>query len=101
MMLIGNKCDCEPKIDVEEAKKLAEEHGLKYLETSAKSYQNLRKAIACILEKIIKSKESEESGKNKEAKEIIKIKKSFSSFYLDDNDSLVNNKKSRRKNCRC
>ena len=64
-LLIGNKCDLEQVVNIEEAKKFAEEHGLKYLETSAKSDKNLRKAIACILEKIIKSKENQESEENK------------------------------------
>ena len=98
-MLIGNKCDCERKVDVSDANKFAEEHGLKYLETSAKSDKNLRKAIACLLKKIIESKESEKSEENKETKEIKKIKRSFLSLYSDDNDSPVNIKKSRRKNC--
>ena len=97
-MLIGNKCDCERKVDVSDANKFAEEHGLKYLETSAKSDKNLRKAIACLLKKIIESKESEKSGENKEKKE---IKRSFLSLYSDDNDSPVNIKKFRRKNCGC
>ena len=35
-LLIGSKCDLERKVNIEEAKKFGEEHGLKYLETSAK-----------------------------------------------------------------
>ena len=33
-LLIGNKCDGERKVKEEDAKKFAEEHELKYLETS-------------------------------------------------------------------
>ena len=94
-MLIGNKCDCEPKIDVEEAKKLAEEHGLKYLETSAKFDKNIRKAIACILEKIIKSKENKESKENK------KMIERYNSLSSIDTDSLNDIKLSKKKNCVC
>ena len=56
-LLIGNKCDLEleRKVDEENAKEFAKEHGLKYIETSAKSDKNFKKAIALILEEIIKS----------------------------------------------
>ena len=56
-LLIGNKCDCDNKVNKEEVQKFADNHGLKYLETSARLDKNLRKAIACLLEEIIKSKE--------------------------------------------
>ena len=54
-LLIGNKCDREPKVNKEEAKHFAEEHGLKYLETSAKLDKNLRKAITCKLNILLKN----------------------------------------------
>ena len=46
-LLIGNKCDLEleRKVDEENAKEFAKEHGLKYIETSAKSDKNVKKAI--------------------------------------------------------
>ena len=52
-LLIGNKCDLERKVDEEEAEKFANDHGLNYLETSAKLDKKVRKAIACLLELII------------------------------------------------
>ena len=59
-VLIGNKSDCERKVDEKEAKKFVEDHGLKkYFETSAKLDKNIKKAIACLLEEMIKSKKFE------------------------------------------
>jgi len=52
-MLIGNKCDLKHEVSNEEAEKFANEHGLKYLETSAKLDKKVRKAIACLLELMI------------------------------------------------
>jgi small GTP-binding protein len=57
-LLIGNKCDNERKVDEEEAKKFARDYGLKkYFETSAKLDKKIKKAIAYLLEEIIKSKQ--------------------------------------------
>ena len=94
-LLIGNKCDYERKVNIEEAKKFAEEHGLKYLETSAKLDKNLRKAIACILEKIIQSKE------NKESKEIKRKTEIYSHLSSIDSDSLIDIELTKKKNCAC
>ena len=81
-LLIGNKCDCERKVNEEDAKKFADEHGLKYIETSAKLDINIKKAIATILEEIIKSKNIN--------REFIKI----------DNISLMT-KGQKKKGCGC
>ena len=81
-LLIGNKCDCERKVNQEDAKKFANEHGLKYIETSAKLDINIKKAIATILEEIIKSKNIN--------REFIKI----------DNISLMT-KGQKKKGCGC
>ena len=54
-LLLGNKCDKDREVDEEEAKKFAEKHGLKYLETSARLDKKVKKAIACLLEEIINS----------------------------------------------
>ena len=55
-LLIGNKCDSERQVDEEEAIKFAKEHNLKkYFETSAKLDKKIKKAIATLLEEIIKS----------------------------------------------
>ena len=56
-LLIGNKCDKAPKVDEEEAKKFSKEYGFKkYFEISAKLDKQIKKAIVCLLEEIIKSK---------------------------------------------
>ena len=54
-LLLGNKCDLEHKIDEEEADEFAKEHGLLYMETSAKSDKNIKKAIAYLIKKINES----------------------------------------------
>jgi GTPase SAR1 family protein len=43
IMLIGNKCDLESKrqVTTEEGAKFAEDHGLTFLETSAKTAENV------------------------------------------------------------
>jgi len=47
IMLIGNKCDLEHRrqVSVEEGKKFAEENGLMFLETSAKTAHNVEEAF--------------------------------------------------------
>lgn len=54
-LLLGNKSDLEHKIDEEEADEFAKEHGLLYMETSAKSDKNIKKAIAYLIKKINES----------------------------------------------
>ena len=54
-VLIGNKSDKERQVDYNEAKKFADEHELKYFETSAKLDKNIKKAIVSLLDKIINS----------------------------------------------
>ena len=59
-VLIGNKSDCNHEVNQEEAKKFANEYGLvKYFETSAKLDKNIKKAVAYLLEEIIKVKSLE------------------------------------------
>ena len=66
-LLIGNKCDNERKVDEEEAKKFARDYGLKkYFETSAKLDKKIKKAIAYLLEEIIKSKQVDNNLSNNE-----------------------------------
>lgn len=47
-LLVGNKCDLEAKrqVDFEEAKAFADERGIPFLETSAKSSTNVEKGAA-------------------------------------------------------
>ena len=54
-LLIGNKSDLEHKKDEEEADEFAKEHRLLYMETSAKSDKNVKKAIAYLIKKINES----------------------------------------------
>ena len=54
-LLIGNKCDQKREVEEEEAEIYAKKHGLKYFETSAKLDKKIKKAIACLLELMIKS----------------------------------------------
>ena len=62
-LLIGNKSDNKHVVDKEEAKKFAKDHGLKkYLETSAKSDKNIKKAITLLLDQIIKFKQMDNNS---------------------------------------
>ena len=55
-LLIGNKCDCERVVNENDAKLFAEKHNLNYFETSAKLDKNIKKAIAYLLDEMIKLK---------------------------------------------
>ena len=55
-LLIGNKCDNKHEVNKEDALKFSEKYNLKYIETSARLDKNIKKAIALLLEEIIKSK---------------------------------------------
>ena len=60
-LLVGNKCDLESKrqVDTEEAKAFAEERGIPFLETSAKSSTNVDGAFRPRAREIQKRGESE------------------------------------------
>ncbi|XP_065017781.1 ras-related protein RABB1c-like [Musa acuminata AAA Group] len=47
IMLIGNKCDlaCRRTVETEEGEQFAKEHGLIFMETSAKTAQNVEEAF--------------------------------------------------------
>ena len=55
-VLIGNKCDCQREVEEKDAKKFAEDHDLRYFETSAKLDKMVKKVIAYLLEEIINYK---------------------------------------------
>ena len=58
-LIVGNKCDEERIVNENEAIKFAYEHGLKYIEISAKLDKKIKKSIALLLEAIIKSKDTQ------------------------------------------
>jgi GTPase SAR1 family protein len=60
IMLIGNKCDLEDKRQVsrEEGEAFAREHGLHFLETSAKTDENVDAAFVSTAEDIFDKVES-------------------------------------------
>ena len=82
MILIGNKCDLsnERKVTEEEGKKLADEFGLLFFETSAKTGYNVNFAIETLIADIIKHYKKFEERK-------IKLKK--------DDTKNVSDKKNR------
>eukprot|EP00737_Agarophyton_chilense_P002968 gb/GEZJ01003432.1/.p1 GENE.gb/GEZJ01003432.1/~~gb/GEZJ01003432.1/.p1 ORF type:complete len:216 (+),score=31.94 gb/GEZJ01003432.1/:376-1023(+) len=57
MLLIGNKCDLEDEREVqqEEAEALARKYGMSYIETSAKTAENVFEAFATISKEIFES----------------------------------------------
>ena len=60
IMIIGNKCDLEEERDVskEEAQTKAEQYNIAFMETSAKSGDNIDKAFNELIEQIYKANES-------------------------------------------
>ncbi|MBN3320890.1 RAB10 protein, partial [Atractosteus spatula] len=55
-IILGNKCDLEDKraVSKEKGQQLAWEHGVKFLETSAKENINIEKAFSILVEDILK-----------------------------------------------
>ena len=96
-LLIGNKCDCERKVNEKEANKFSKEHGLKFIETSAKLDKNIKKAIACLLEKIIESERIEETEDN------TGLENSYTSLssYNDDTIKINHKNEMKKKICCC
>ena len=86
IILIGNKSDLEEEreVETEKGKKLAEEYGFSFFETSSKEGTNVHESILELALKIVGQKEKEEKseegkerdkGKKKENKKVIKLKK--------------------------
>ena len=67
-MLVGNKCDLESKREVsfQEGKEFAEQNGMKFIETSAKTDQKFSEAFESFVDGIIRSMEKELNKSNEE-----------------------------------
>lgn len=68
-MILGNKCDMDDRriVSKERGDQIAREHGIRFLETSAKTNVNIEQAFYNLAEDILKkqlSKDSEETSQN-------------------------------------
>ena len=63
--------------------------------------KNLRKAITCLLRKIIESKETIQSQENTETKDDVNRNERYFSLYSLDAASSVKGKNSDKKKCGC
>ena len=57
LLLVGNKCDLEDerKVSFQEGKDFADNNGMKFIETSAKTNQNVDEAFAILIDEVIKN----------------------------------------------
>jgi GTPase SAR1 family protein len=62
--LVGNKCDLAEKRQVtyEQAKEFADQYGMKYMETSAKSAENVSEAFITMTKEIISNNAEKEKA---------------------------------------
>jgi GTPase SAR1 family protein len=76
-ILIGNKCDLEEKrqVSYEQGKEFADTYGMKFIETSAKTNQNVHEAFVTMTKEIIAQTQEKEKAisKNEEKKDRNKI----------------------------
>ena len=65
ILLVGNKSDLEKerKVSFDEAKSLASEWGIEYIETSAKTNFNCKEAFERLAQKIVEMKKNDDVGK--------------------------------------
>ncbi len=70
-VLVGNKCDKEERqVSTEQGQKLADEKGIKFFETSAKTNENVKEMFEYLTNEIFRNyEEKEESINIKKAKE--------------------------------
>jgi GTPase SAR1 family protein len=76
-ILIGNKCDLEDKrqVSYEQGKEFADTYGMKFIETSAKTNQNVYESFVTMTKEIIAQVQEKEKAlsKNDEKKEKNKV----------------------------
>lgn len=65
--LVGNKCDLADrrKVSYEQAKEFADQYGLKYMETSAKSAENVSESFITMTKEIIATNVEKEKAISK------------------------------------
>jgi GTPase SAR1 family protein len=90
-ILVGNKCDLEEKRQVtyEQGKDFADTYGMKFIETSAKTNQNVHEAYVTMTKEIISQMQSKEKAANKPEEKNEKRKIDLSKKNTD----LTTNKK--------
>uniref|UniRef100_A0A7C9D7K4 Uncharacterized protein n=1 Tax=Opuntia streptacantha TaxID=393608 RepID=A0A7C9D7K4_OPUST len=88
-MLVGNKCDLDNirAVSIEEGKSLAEEHGLFFMETSAKNSTNVKTAFELVIKEIFNS-----LGRKVLNSDSYKGELSVNGVSLVDNDKSNQNK---------
>ena len=77
-VLVGNKCDKpDRKVSEEQGKTLAQEYGMQFFETSAKSNQNVNETFTFLTKEILKGNTGTTSGSGKTITKQEKKKKEY------------------------
>lgn len=68
VLLLGNKCDCERKVNLDKAKGYATEKGYDFDEVSAKTAEGVERSIRTFGKKVADRKSNKDKAKKAEAK---------------------------------